>query len=604
MTHTPQKSGQRIQSSVRNNLTSAGIQTEERLEVFSTNHQGYILPDLVYSVCSSADIGVWSHTSKNLLNFVPSKNYLLIVPDSDVELFKTITDRTFKVVPESVFVPGLKEILRNKIPPSSIGRIGWYLQQFIKLSVLKEARDYENFVIWDADTVPLKKIEFFRSTGEVEFFTGTEAHLPYFDLTQKLMGFGKRAKFSFIAQCFPYKGIWANNFFNFIEGKFSESYEKTLLNLIDFKEGSGFSEYETLGSFAYHNYRKQIIVSGKKWERNGTALIGGPHNIYREPYKQLIKDYEHLTFERWQEPFSTLKAQDDSARKSFLSIESYTLPKLETYLDDIFLSDKVRTVVQIGANDGVQNDPLRKYLKDQSALKVQLIEPIPYYVEKLQQLYFGRSDITVRGVAAGSAESMRELFFIRPEVADEMNGDGPKNDWAHGQGSFDKATVIHWIKQNSFQGKKYVANIDHYVRSITSINVNVVRTDSLLEKNRCGLLLVIDVQGFESEVLDGIDWLNPPEWIVIEDDLGKSFDHIAYFAKHGFRWVAGEHDKVFSRLFGSAHCDLTARIANTDQFNVEWIAKKIKTRAFLKKVAKKLIPTFAQLLVKRILGGS
>ena len=56
------------------------------------------------------------------------------------------------------------------------------------------------------------------------------------------------------------------------------------------------------------------------------------------------------------------------------------------------------------------------------------------------------------------------------------------------------------------------------------------------------------VQGFESEVLDGIDWKNPPEWIVVEDDLGKSFDHIAYFSKRGYFWVAGEHDKVFSRI--------------------------------------------------------
>ena len=586
-------------------MTNNAQQSVEELTTHDIDQpHGYNIPDLVYSVCTSADIGVWSHTSKNLLKFVPSKNYLLIVPDSDVELFKSITDRTFNVVPESVFVPGLKEILKQKIPPSSIGRIGWYLQQFIKLSVLKEARDYENFVIWDADTVPLKKINFFRSTGEVEFFSGTEKHLPYFDLTQKLLGLGKIAKFSFIAQCFPCKGIWANNFFNFIECKFSESYENSLLNLIDFKESSGFSEYETLGSFVYHNYSKQIILSGKKWERGGNALIGGPYNIDREPYKQLIKDYEHITFERWEEPFSALKAQDDSVRTSLLSIESNTLPTLETYLDDIFLSGKVRTVVQIGANDGVQSDPLRKYLKDASTLKIQLIEPIPYYVEKLQQLYFGRSDITVRGVAVGSAECMRELFFIRPEVADEMNGKGPKNDWAHGQGSFDKATVIHWINQNSFRGKKYVANIDHYVRSITSINVNVVRTDSLLEKNRCGLLLVIDVQGFESEVLDGIDWMNPPEWVVIEDDLGKSFDHIAYFSKHGYHWVAGEHDKVFSRLVRSAHCDHKATTAHIYQFDVSRIANKIQTRLFLKKVGKKLIPKFAWPFVRRIFGIS
>lgn len=208
----------------------------------------------------------------------------------------------------------------------------------------------------------------------------------------------------------------------------------------------------------------------------------------------------------------------------------------------------------------------------------------------------------MRDVAVGSAESIRELFFIRPEVADVMNRDGPKNDWAHRQGSFDKEIIIYWINKNSFRGKEYVANINHYVRSITSINVNVMPTESLLEKNRFGLLIVIDVQGFESEVLDGIDWHNPPEWIVIEDDLGKSLDHIAYFSKFGYHWVAGENDKVFSQLFESGHYDVPAPIAHIGQFNVARVAAKMKTRLFLKKVGKKLIPTFAHSFLRRIQG--
>jgi FkbM family methyltransferase len=563
----------------------------------------YKVPDLVYSVCTSADIGTWAHTSKNLLKYVPSKHYLLVVPDSDVEIFKSTTDRTFKITPESVFVPGLKDLIKLKTPASSIDRIGWYLQQFIKLSVLKEARDYENLVIWDADTVPLKKIEFFRSTGEVEFFTGTEAHRPYFDLTRNLLGLGKVADFSFIAQCFPCKGIWAKSFFGFIENKFSCGYESSILDLIDFKEQSGFSEYETLGSFIYHHYPNQIIFPHKKWERNGNALIGGPCNIDREPYNKLIEGCEHVTFERWDGLYSILRAQDDSFKENFLKVESTTLPSLETYLDEIFLSGKVRTVVQVGANDGIQSDPLRKHIMLSSDFKVQLIEPIPYYLHRLKELYSGRGNITLRGVAAGSTETRRELFFIPPEVADEMNGDGPKNDWAHGQGSFDKATVIYWIHQNSFRGKEYVANIDRYVRSITSIEVDVVRTDSLLEKNRCGLLLVVDVQGFESEVLDGVDWRNPPEWIVVEDDLGKSFDFIAYFSQRGYSWAAGGGDKLFTRFSESARCDRTLAL-NIDDFDVRRVAYKLKTKALVTKIGEKLVPRFARPLVKRILRMS
>ena len=509
--------------------------------------EGYIVPDLVYSVCAASDLEVWTLTSKYLLKNVPSKNYLLIVPDGEVSLFKQVTDRMINIIPESVYVPGLKDRLIEKMLPNTTGRLGWYLQQFIKLAVLYEARPHENFLIWDADTVPIKTIYFFRETGEVEFYTGTEAHNPYFDLTQKLLGFGKTASFSFIAQCLPYKGTWANQFFKFIQDKFSVSYEKSLLDLINFNEESGFSEYETLGSFVYSKHPQQIKVKQTSWLRNGNALIGSPENIWREPYKQLITKYDHVTFEKWEVPFSILNQQNVQFKKQFLSIESSSLPSCETFLNDLFRSPKLRTVVQIGANDGVQNDPLRKYITTSSHIQITLIQPLQYYVQKLKTLYQDREDITVVECGAGSSDHTRELFFIPPELADEMNGEGPKNDWAHGQGSFDKNIIIHWIKENAFRGQRYVDRSEYYIQSIASTCINIIKTDSLLERSRFGMLVVIDVQGFEAEVLEGIDWKNPPQWIVIEDDLGSSFDHILYFHRRGYRWIAGDHDKVFSR---------------------------------------------------------
>ena len=44
----------------------------------------------------------------------------------------------------------------------------------------------------------------------------------------------------------------------------------------------------------------------------------------------------------------------------------------------------------------------------------------------------------------------QKLYFIPPKVADQMNGDGPFNNWAHGQGSFNLDVVIYCIKKNIF----------------------------------------------------------------------------------------------------------------------------------------------------------
>ena len=102
-----------------------------------------------------------------------------------------------------------------------------------------------------------------------------------------------------------------------------------------------------------------------------------------------------------------------------------------------------------------------------------------------------------------------------------MNGEGPQNNWALGQGSFSKENVIYWINSNSFRGASYVKKIDFWIKNINEIKVNVIATKDLLPSNTDNVLLVIDVQGFELDVLKGIDWQFPPKYIMIEEDLNN-----------------------------------------------------------------------------------
>jgi FkbM family methyltransferase len=220
-------------------------------------------------------------------------------------------------------------------------------------------------------------------------------------------------------------------------------------------------------------------------------------------------------------------------------------PSLEEFLDRLFVSKRIKTLVQIGANDGIQNDPLREYLISPQSFRTILVEPITYYCDRLRNIYSNRPDVTVIQSAAGSSERIHDFFYLPPELASEMNGDGPKNDWAHGQGSFSKETVIHWITANSFRGDVYCSRINYYIDSIICIQVKTVKTDSILPLNRSGLLLVIDVQGHELSVLEGIDWDNAPSWIIVEDDLDNSNKLIQFLNTRGFDWIAGDHDKVF-----------------------------------------------------------
>ena len=51
-----------------------------------------------------------------------------------------------------------------------VSRTGWFLQQFLKLGfALSELCDTDYYLSWDADTLPLRKLQFFSETGHPLF---------------------------------------------------------------------------------------------------------------------------------------------------------------------------------------------------------------------------------------------------------------------------------------------------------------------------------------------------------------------------------------------------------------------------------------------------
>jgi hypothetical protein len=154
---------------------------------------------------------------------------------------------------------------------------------------------------------------------------------------------------------------------------------------------------------------------------------------------------------------------------------------LRDFYEAYFGSGEEARVIQVGANDGIMCDPLRRFLVHRTNQNIQavLVEPIPFYYTKLRNLYRDYPNITVLNVACGASGGRAPLYFIEPSVADQMNGDGPPNDWAHGHGSFDPNFVKYWIERNRFRGEIYVRNIDHYIDSIISLYVEIILLSDL-----------------------------------------------------------------------------------------------------------------------------
>jgi len=225
----------------------------------------------------------------------------------------------------------------------------------------------------------------------------------------------------------------------------------------------------------------------------------------------------------------------------------------EYFLHSLFSSEKKLNVIQIGACDGIQNDPLYRYLRNNKG-NILLIESVPYYCELLKNLYKNENNIKICNAHISNDFSEKKFFYIDPVIADDMHGNGPKNNWAHGQGSTSKDTVIYWIYKNSFRGEEYRKNINKYIESIEEIIVKSCTLSSVIDEYNFPDeidLLLLDVQGHEYSILKNINQLKKyPRFIVYEDDSSMSEsdtkDLKELLSSLQYNLIADGHDKTWS----------------------------------------------------------
>lgn len=487
--------------------------------------------DLVISVADLKSLDAWGLTGLELLRRLPSREYWVIVPDNQVDDFKEKTPSQIQVIPESFFTSEFSSELDEAKGKALPKRRGWYLQQLIKLAALKHSKKLNRVIIWDADTVPLKDIRLFDANGVCHYYRGQDFHLPYFDNIDRLLGLDKAHIDSFIAQCFPITGEQIEAFFNFLETKHSKPWWEAIIQSIDFDESSGFSEYEVLGTFVSNHVDYPI-----HWKTGAWSLYGVVKHLTRQISRSgvVFSRYDFMAVEGWAQPkwgFVEIDEFISKVRVFLGGVRGYLRMQLRAKtgrpnsifeaLGQILESQKSLQIVQIGAGDGLHSDPLRPFLKEPGRYSAKLVEPIGYYFDKLHELYQNREDIQILNLSAGATNGSLELFHIRPSIAHNMNGEGPPNNWALGQGSSSRATVVYWIYKNAWRGETYTREIPAYISAIEKISVPMIQTRDLIDlPDRT--LLVVDVQGMELEIIWGLDRKSLPRWIVLEEDLGSS----------------------------------------------------------------------------------
>lgn len=178
-------------------------------------------------------------------------------------------------------------------------RSGWYFQQFLKMAYAFCCEE-DCYLLWDADTVPLRDIEFIKDDKYI-LDLKSEYHKPYFTTIKKLIGIDKVLRESFICEHMIIDKDIMKELICLIEKNKNIDgiyfWEKILHSIIRKDiDMNGFSEYETYGSYSLRNYPERFCFRKLETLREGKLLFGNAGK--KKALKWASESYDTISFEK------------------------------------------------------------------------------------------------------------------------------------------------------------------------------------------------------------------------------------------------------------------------------------------------------------------
>ena len=245
------------------------------------------------NICQVSLRGNINILKENLLNFNKfyKNNFHYIICPKKEKLFfkKKLKNKNCKIIDENKIITFRKfKIIANKhlkkvsyFKEIQI-RLSWYYQQVLKLTfVINYINETKNpIVIWDADTIILKKILFFKKNNSINYGNTSEFHKAYYETNQALLNSLPKYFISSLAQftsITPSEAKFLSKKLSRLKNKNKNTAEwlshiifKSITKVHKNYNGSLFSEYELIGqSRLLMNYQHQKLISGIREHLNG-----------------------------------------------------------------------------------------------------------------------------------------------------------------------------------------------------------------------------------------------------------------------------------------------------------------------------------------------
>ena len=266
------------------------------------------------------------------------------------EIDKAFAGKGYRFLNEDEIFTGMtllriKEILLGLCGDSH--RAGWFYQQFLKMAYAYKCEN-RYYLVFDSDTIPLRKIQYFDEDGKPQFIIKREYHAPYFE-TMKVLFDGEVGRFnrdvSYIAEnMIIKKDIMIEIIDKIMDNPHlcGEAFYERILNSIsrDVVKDTGFSEFETYGNYVMTFYPGVYNEIRLHTQRRGTFLFGNEPSD--EQLRWASKDYDIISFENNGRTWLADKTKDEKIRQKYNAARLF---KKYIWLNDLIDRLRFREVI-------------------------------------------------------------------------------------------------------------------------------------------------------------------------------------------------------------------------------------------------------------------
>ena len=218
----------------------------------------------VILVCKGEDFKHIDIVVENINKFFNVGSIHIICPAEDIAQHRLLGKqiRNLQFVDENRLLLMQSLNLDQYQLPGFPSRRFWYYQQFLKIAFcVSKLSSNEHVLIWDADTLPLRNINFIVSHKIQLTISNDEFHQPYFDTIHKLFGENfKTQNKSFISQHLMVNCEHMRQMLNELEKNFSCSWPEAIMSNLNGTSHGLFSEYETYANYVLQTYPNKYEV--------------------------------------------------------------------------------------------------------------------------------------------------------------------------------------------------------------------------------------------------------------------------------------------------------------------------------------------------------